>query len=203
MKKILSIFLLTISFFAHSQINYSAMKGEKINATYSFHFAKASYYNYKINASDLKDSVYTKVSNSQVPEEMLTQKFASIFANKSKIIVYSKFTFEYNNLKYSIIKFRKFENNTLGKIDYFITEYINNSWNEISRYNNVINDFKIVISLNDNVYTYFEVSEDNPKYADIKEIKSKSTDADGTLNIGNLAKNIAENNALFSKYIDK
>lgn len=201
--KVYSLLLLLMPVVTFAQMDYNKLKGNKINAIASYKYANATYYNYKINASDLKDSVYTKVSNSKVPEEMLTQKFSSIFASKSKIIVYSKFTFEYNQLKYSIIKYRKVEKNIQGKVDYFVTEYANNNWNEILKFNKVINDFILVSSLNDNVFTYFEVSEDNPKYADIKDLKSKTTDADGTLNIGNLAKNIIENNSLFLKYIDK
>lgn len=201
--KVYSLLLLLLPVVTFAQIDYNKLKGNKIDAVATYHFSNAYYYNYKINASNLKDSTYKKVSLSQVPEEMLTQKFSSIFAAKSKLIVYAKFTFEYNDLKYSIIKFRKVENNIPAKIDYFIVEFTNNQWKENVKTNTVIENFKTVLSLKDNVFSNFETTEDDNKMADINSYKVKVRDSDNIINIQKFAQVVKSNASLFSKYLDQ
>ena len=189
--------------FSQTQSEY---KSNKVNCVGSFQFKKASYYDYQINAQK-SDSIYQKVSEGNKPEDLLTQKYSDFFLKSSlderkEIILYSRITLEYNLSEYYYIKYALKDKTMTHKVAIFkkegnIWEWLDNSDNKISE------AITIILKLQNEVFSQFEVDNDNPKYLEINELKASVKDADNTLNIFKLADVIEKNSRRLSKYFSK
>ena len=189
--------------FSQTQSEY---KSNKVNCVGSFQFKKASYYDYQINAQK-SDSIYQKVSEGNKPEDLLTQKYSDFFLKSSlderkEIILYSRITLEYNLSEYYYIKYALKDKTMTHKVAIFkkegnIWEWLDNSDNKISE------AITIILKLQNEVFSQFEVDNDNPKYLEINELKASVKDADNTLNIFKLADVIEKNSSRLSKYFSK
>lgn len=189
--------------FSQTQNEY---KSNKVNCIGSFQFKKASYYDYQINAQK-SDSIYQKVSEGNKPEDLLTQKYSDFFLKSSlderkEIILYSRITLEYNLSEYYYIKYALKDKTMTHKVAIFkkegnIWEWLDNSDNKISE------AITIILKLQNEVFSQFEVDNDNPKYLEINQLKASVKDADNTLNIFKLADVIEKNSSRLSKYFSK
>ncbi|MFK8298972.1 hypothetical protein ACI76O_11505 [Capnocytophaga cynodegmi] len=199
-----------ISFFLFCFITFAQDKsenyvGKKVKCILSYQFKKASYYDYKINAQET-DSIYTKILNINTPEGLLTQKNSNFFLNNSseeqkEIVLYSRIFIEYNLSQYYFIKYALRDENTIHKIAVFKKD--GNNWNWLERPGNDISkSILTILSLNNDAFSEFEVSETNNNYPEINRLKPLTKDVDGTLNLFKLAKVIEENKNILSKYFN-
>ena len=193
-----------------SNLTFSQTQGEyesnKVNCIGSFQFKKASYYDYQINAQKF-DSIYQKVSEGNKPEDLLTQKYSDFFLKstpdeRKEIILYSRMTLEYNLSEYYYIKYALKDRKMTHKVAIFkkegnIWEWLDNSDNKISK------AITIILKLQNEAFSQFEVDDDNPKYLEINQLKASVKDADNTLNIFKLADVIEKNSSRLSKYFSK
>ena len=193
-----------------SNLTFSQIQGEyesnKVNCIGSFQFKKASYYDYQINAQK-SDSIYQKVSEGNKPEDLLTQKYSDFFLKstpdeRKEIILYSRMTLEYNLSEYYYIKYALKDRKMTHKVAIFkkegnIWEWLDNSDNKISK------AITIILKLQNEAFSQFEVDDDNPKYLEINQLKASVKDADNTLNIFKLADVIEKNSSRLSKYFSK
>ena len=193
-----------------SNLTFSQIQGEyesnKVNCIGSFQFKKASYYDYQINAQK-SDSIYQKVSEGNKPEDLLTQKYSDFFLKstpdeRKEIILYSRMTLEYNLSEYYYIKYALKDRKKTHKVAIFkkegnIWEWLDNSDNKISE------AITIILKLQNEAFSQFEVDDDNPKYLEINQLKASVKDADNTLNIFKLADVIEKNSSRLSKYFSK
>lgn len=207
MKKIIFIAAIIFTLFGYSQNDYKDLKGIKTNATASFQFSESYYYDYVINSNNVTDSIYTKVKSGNLPEFLLTKKFSTLLeANKetvlNKISLFSKMTLEYNQEYFSIIKFKTIEGNSISKTIFFISKKENDIWEEYTNTNLILENVKLILLLNENAFSQFEISENNPEYPEINKLKPLIKDADGVLNIYKLAEIIEKNKGSLSKYLD-
>ena len=193
-----------------SNLTFSQIQGEyesnKVNCIGSFQFKKASYYDYQINAQK-SDSIYQKVSEGNKPEDLLTQKYSDFFLKstpdeRKEIILYSRIILEYNLSEYYYIKYALKDRKMTHKVAIFkkegnIWEWLDNSDNKISE------AITIILKLQNEAFSQFEVDDDNPKYLEINQLKASVKDADNTLNIFKLADVIEKNSSRLSKYFSK
>ena len=193
-----------------SNLTFSQTQGEyesnKVNCIGSFQFKKASYYDYQINAQK-SDSIYQKVSEGNKPEDLLTQKYSDFFLKstpdeRKEIILYSRIILEYNLSEYYYIKYALKDRKKTHKVAIFkkegnIWEWLDNSDNKISE------AITIILKLQNEAFSQFEVDDDNPKYLEINQLKASVKDADNTLNIFKLADVIEKNSSRLSKYFSK
>ena len=193
-----------------SNLTFSQIQGEyesnKVNCIGSFQFKKASYYDYQINAQK-SDSIYQKVSEGNKPEDLLTQKYSDFFLKSSlderkEIILYSRITLEYNLSEYYYIKYALKDRKMTHKVAIFKKE--GNIWKWLDNSDNKISEaITIILKLQNEVFSQFEVDNDNPKYLEINQLKASVKDADNTLNIFKLADVIEKNSSRLSKYFSK
>ena len=199
----MSLSLLSNLTFSQTQGKYES---NKVNCIGSFQFKKASYYDYQINAQK-SDSIYQKVSEGNKPEDLLTQKYSDFFLKstpdeRKEIILYSRMTLEYNLSEYYYIKYALKDRKMTHKVAIFkkegnIWEWLDNSDNKISK------AITIILKLQNEAFSQFEVDDDNPKYLEINQLKASVKDADNTLNIFKLADVIEKNSSRLSKYFSK
>ena len=78
-----------------------------------------------------------------------------------------------------------------------IWKWLDNSDNKISE------AITIILKLQNEAFSQFEVDDDNPKYLEINQLKASVKDADNTLNIFKLADVIEKNSSRLSKYFSK
>jgi hypothetical protein len=207
MKKILFIATIIFTLFGYSQ-NNKDLKVIKTNAIASFQFSESYYYDYVVNSNNVTDSIYTKIKSDNLPEALLTKKFSALLeVNKeavlNKLSLLSKITLEYNQEYFSIIKFKSIEGNSVSKTRFFISKKEKDIWEEYTKTNLIIEKVKLILLLNENVFSQFEISENNPKYPEINKLKPLVKDADGVLNIYKLAEVIEKNKVSLSKYLDE
>jgi hypothetical protein len=208
MKKIIFISALIFTLLGYSQNNFKELKAIKTNAIGSFQFSESYYYDYVMNSNNVTDSIYTKVNSENSPEGLLTIKFNNLLeANKesvlNKIALFSKITLEYNQDTYCFIKFKNIENNAISKTLFFVSKKESNVWKEYSETNKIIEKVKSILFLKENAFSQFEISDNNPKYAEINKLKPLVKDADGVLNIYKLAEVIEKNKVTLSKYLEE
>ena len=197
-----------LSFYSNSQVNFKDLKVVKTNSISCFQFSESFYYNYIINSKNITDSIYTKINISNSPEGLITKKFeeklkANIEKITNKISLFSKFTFEYNQNTFCVIKFKFIEDSKPSKIQIFISKKENNIWKIYAENNDIIHKFKSVLFLKENAFAQFEMNEKNDKYLEINKLKPLVKDADGILNIYKLGEIIEKNKASLSKYLDE
>lgn len=207
MRKVIFISAIIFTLVGYSQNTFKDLKVIKTNTTGSFQFSESYYYDYVMNSNNVTDSIYTKVNSKNSPEGLLTMKFNDLLAiNKenvlNKITLFSKITLEYNQDSYCIIKFKDIENNSISKIQFFVSKKESNIWKEYSQTNKIIEKIKSILFLKENSFSQFEISEDNPNYPEINKLKPLVKDADGVLNIYKLADVVEKNKASLSKYLD-
>ena len=193
-----------------SNLTFSQIQGEyesnKVNCIGSFQFKKASYYDYQINAQK-SDSIYQKVSEGNKPEDLLTQKYSDFFLKstpdeRKEIILYSRMTLEYNLSEYYYIKYALKDRKMTHKVAIFKKE--GNIWKWLDNSDNKISEaITIILKLQNEAFSQFEVDDDNPKYLEINQLKASVKDADNTLNIFKLADVIEKNSSRLSKYFSK
>ena len=193
-----------------SNLTFSQIQGEyesnKVNCIGSFQFKKASYYDYQINAQK-SDSIYQKVSEGNKPEDLLTQKYSDFFLKstpdeRKEIILYSRIILEYNLSEYYYIKYALKDRKITHKVAIFKKE--GNIWKWLDNSDNKISEaITIILKLQNEAFSQFEVDDDNPKYLEINQLKASVKDADNTLNIFKLADVIEKNSSRLSKYFSK
>ena len=193
-----------------SNLTFSQTQGEyesnKVNCIGSFQFKKASYYDYQIN-SQKSDSIYQKVSEGNKPEDLLTQKYSDFFLKstpdeRKEIILYSRIILEYNLSEYYYIKYALKDRKMTHKVAVFKKE--GNIWKWLDNSDNKISEaITIILKLQNEAFSQFEVDDDNPKYLEINQLKASVKDADNTLNIFKLADVIEKNSSRLSKYFSK
>lgn len=193
-----------------SNLTFSQIQGEyesnKVNCIGSFQFKKASYYDYQINAQK-SDSIYQKVSEGNKPEDLLTQKYSDFFLKstpdeRKEIILYSRIILEYNLSEYYYIKYALKDRKMTHKVAVFKKE--GNIWKWLDNSDNKISEaITIILKLQNEAFSQFEVDDDNPKYLEINQLKASVKDADNTLNIFKLADVIEKNSSRLSKYFSK
>ena len=193
-----------------SNLTFSQIQGEyesnKVNCIGSFQFKKASYYDYQINAQK-SDSIYQKVSEGNKPEDLLTQKYSDFFLKstpdeRKEIILYSRIILEYNLSEYYYIKYALKDRKMTHKVAIFKKE--GNIWKWLDNSDNKISEaITIILKLQNEAFSQFEVDDDNPKYLEINQSKASVKDADNTLNIFKLADVIEKNSSRLSKYFSK
>jgi hypothetical protein len=193
-----------------SNLTFSQIQGEyesnKVNCIGSFQFKKASYYDYQINAQK-SDSIYQKVSEGNKPEDLLTQKYSDFFLKstpdeRKEIILYSRIILEYNLSEYYYIKYALKDRKMTHKVAIFKKE--GNIWKWLDNSDNKISEaITIILKLQNEAFSQFEVDDDNPKYLEINQLKASVKDADNTLNIFKLADVIEKNSSRLSKYFSK
>ena len=193
-----------------SNLTFSQIQGEyesnKVNCIGSFQFKKASYYDYQIN-SQKSDSIYQKVSEGNKPEDLLTQKYSDFFLKstpdeRKEIILYSRIILEYNLSEYYYIKYALKDRKMTHKVAIFKKE--GNIWKWLDNSDNKISEaITIILKLQNEAFSQFEVDDDNPKYLEINQLKASVKDADNTLNIFKLADVIEKNSSRLSKYFSK
>ena len=193
-----------------SNLTFSQTQGEyesnKVNCIGSFQFKKASYYDYQIN-SQKSDSIYQKVSEGNKPEDLLTQKYSDFFLKstpdeRKEIILYSRIILEYNLSEYYYIKYALKDRKMTHKVAIFKKE--GNIWKWLDNSDNKISEaITIILKLQNEAFSQFEVDDDNPKYLEINQLKASVKDADNTLNIFKLADVIEKNSSRLSKYFSK
>ena len=193
-----------------SNLTFSQTQGEyesnKVNCIGSFQFKKASYYDYQINAQK-SDSIYQKVSEGNKPEDLLTQKYSDFFLKstpdeRKEIILYSRIILEYNLSEYYYIKYALKDRKMTHKVAVFKKE--GNIWKWLDNSDNKISEaITIILKLQNEAFSQFEVDDDNPKYLEINQLKASVKDADNTLNIFKLADVIEKNSSRLSKYFSK
>ncbi|GAA3769959.1 hypothetical protein [Flavobacterium ginsengiterrae] len=207
MKKIIFALTILLTSFSYSQNNFKDLKESKIKATGSFQFIESYYYDYVANSNNVKDSLYTKIDQSNNAEGSLTLKLNNLLeVNKemvlNKISLFSKINIEYNQNTFCFIKFKTIENNIISKAQIYVCKKENNTWKEYLETNKIIEKIKLVLLLKENAFLQFEIKENNPKYPEINNLKSQVTDSDGILNIYKLANVIEKNKSTLSKYLD-
>ena len=193
-----------------SNLTFSQIQGEyesnKVNCIGSFQFKKASYYDYQINAQK-SDSIYQKVSEGNKPEDLLTQKYSDFFLKstpdeRKEIILYSRIILEYNLSEYYYMKYALKDRKITHKVAIFKKE--GNIWKWLDNSDNKISEaITIILKLQNEAFSQFEVDDDNPKYLEINQLKASVKDADNTLNIFKLADVIEKNSSRLSKYFSK
>ncbi|MDO4230307.1 MAG: hypothetical protein Q4C98_10865 [Capnocytophaga sp.] len=200
-----TIFLVTLFLAFNSIYSQEKYNGKKINSIATFQFKKASYYDYQINARQ-SDSIYSKVLNTNAPEGLLSKRHSDFLSEnnskeKSEIILYSRITIEYNLSQYYFIKYALRDEKTIHKIAIFKKN--GNDWNWLEYPdNNISKSIVIILSLENDIFSAFEVSEIDNNYPEINRLKPLTKDADGTLNLFKLAKVIEENKNILSKYFN-
>jgi hypothetical protein len=193
-----------------SNLTFSQIQGEyesnKVNCIGSFQFKKASYYDYQIDAQK-SDSIYQKVSEGNKPKDLLTQKYSDFFLKstpdeRKEIILYSRIILEYNLSEYYYIKYALKDRKMTHKVAIFKKE--GNIWKWLDNSDNKISEaITIILKLQNEAFSQFEVDDDNPKYLEINQLKASVKDADNTLNIFKLADVIEKNSSRLSKYFSK
>lgn len=206
MKKILLIILI-LPLILKAQNNYTNFKGKKIQAIGTFQFSDANYYDYVLNSNNITDSIYVKKIIENNPESLLTIKHGSLLdKNEEKIInkiyLFSKINIQYNQDSYCVIKFKIFENDKFSDVNFFVLKKDSNIWKEYIQNNSIVKDIQKVLSLKNDAYSQFEISDNDSKFPEINKLKPLVKDADGVLNIHKLAVIIENNKELLSKYFE-
>jgi hypothetical protein len=206
--KIITMLILLLPNLIYAQsIDYKAYKGKKVNSIASFQFSEAFYYDYIMNSSNLEDSSYVFINQSNSPEGILTKKYSKLLEeNKdstvNSIMVYSKLTLLFNLSYFSIIKYRLKLKGINQKMETILIEKINDKWQPSAKTSKIIEGAKLIIQLKSDAFSQFEYEEDNMNYPEINRFKKLCRDPDGTLNIIKLARIIEDNKTIFLKYID-
>jgi len=210
--KYIAIIILLIAQFSYSQtgqVDYSQFIGEKAKIVISKKYPFSRLYNYKINSQNF-DSISVKPFNTNIPENVLTTKYASNLAvNKKDSIMFainflSKLDIDIQDKRFAFIKYKIKENDKLTDSKVFTAIREDKIWQENALESAEINILKSIVENSSvNILYAFYNKRDSKKYPEINKLKPLVKDANGVLNIEKLAKVIKENKSTLSKYLEE
>jgi len=209
MKYIIYIFILiyNISYSQQQKIDYTQFKGEKANITISKKYTFSKLYDYKINSQNL-DSLVTKPFNKNIPERVLTTKYAlKLSDNKNKKIVFainliSNLKIDIKDKRFVFIKYKIKEEEKRSESKIIIITKENNLWKESSLVSNEITIIQsIMLNSSVSLLYKFHGSTDNKKYPEINKLKPLAKNG-SVLDIQKLEKVLIENQTALKKYLD-
>jgi hypothetical protein len=171
--KIITMLIMLLPNLIYAQlIDYKTLKGKKVNGIASFQFSEAFYYDYIMNSSNLEDSSYVSINQSNSPEGILTQKYSKLLEENidstvNSIMVYSKLTLAFNLNYFSIIKYRLKSKGINQKIETLVIEKISEKWQTSVKTLKIIEAAKLIMQLKSDAFSQFEYEEENKNYPEI------------------------------------
>ena len=205
---IIALLVVQFSYSQTRQVDYGQFIGEKAKIVISKKYSFSRLYDYKINSQNF-DSLAIKPFNTNIPENILTTKYASNLAvNKKDSIVFainllSKLDINIQDKRFTFIKYKIKENDKLTDSKVFIVTREDEIWQENLLNSEEINVLKSIVENSTiNILYAFYNKRDSKRYPEINELKKLVKKGD-LLDVEELAETLKENKLILTKYIDE
>ncbi len=200
--------LITILFMVNNlscqEIDYKKFLGKSSKVSIFKEYDYANLYDYSANSKNL-DSIITKTTRGNTPEDLLNFKFNKQFEKNKDSIVFklhllTRLKINIDNTDLSIISYKTSQN---PKISIANFKYVDKNWEELNTINEQINYLDNILKYA-NVTMIFEFynDEDNPNYPEINKLKPLVKNSESILDIRKLAEVIEKNKNSLAKYLE-